>query len=512
MMAGLLLGLDIGTSSIKALLAEAKGEAKILATVTVEYRHPVSQPKPDWSEQHPEDWWDGCQKAIAAICKQAGKKPADVIAVGLSGQMHGSVFLDRSGEVIRPALLWNDQRTAEQCHRIEQLAGGRAELIRMVKNPALTGYTAPKILWLREKEPKHFARLAHLLLPKDYIRFRLSGVYATEVSDAAGTLLLDVDQRQWSLPLLSKLNLDPALLPSVAESSAVTARISQLAAKQTGLRQDTPIVGGAGDQPAGAVGMGVVAPGLVSATLGTSGVIFAHAEAPVANDAGTLQSFCHAAEGQWCVFGCMLSAGGSFQWLRNTLGQAEMAAARSKKTDPYTLLIEQAAHVPVGSEGLFFLPYLTGERCPYPDPRARAGWIGLTARHTRAHLIRSVLEGISFGLKDQVELMRSSGVKVRQVRVSGGGARSAWWSQLLADVFNAEVVLTNSTEGGAYGVALLAGVGAGVFPSVSAICAKAIKITKRYKPNPKLAAGYNKLHTVYRELYADLKDTFPKMG
>ena len=508
----LLLGLDIGTSSVKGLLALVKPGAPILATVITDYQTPPRQPRTGWSEHDPEQWWTACQQTIAQLCRNAKRKPAEIRSIGLSGQMHGSVFLDRGGAVIRPALLWNDQRTTDQCARIEQAAGGRDTLIRLVKNPALTGYTAPKILWLRDREPKHFAKLAKVLLPKDYIRYRLSAATICDVSDASGTLLLDIDRRIWSTELLNRLDLPAELLPDLCESTDPSSTVNGLASRMTGIEQGVPIAGGAGDQPAGAVGNGIVSPGVVSATLGTSGVLFAHADAPVPNPQGALQSFCHAVPAKWCVFGCMLSAGGSLQWLRNNLGQPEIAAAKKLRRDAYDLLIEQAATAPPGAAGLYFLPYLTGERCPYPDPAARGGWIGLTASHNRAHLIRAVVEGITYGLKDQVELMRQGGVAVNQIRASGGGARSRWWCQLMADIFDAEIVTTTSTEGGAYGAALLAGVACGAFATIEAACAKAIRITRRWKPNAKRSAAYRRHHETYRQLYADLRNTFPRMA
>jgi xylulokinase len=374
-----LLGIDIGTSGTKTLVCDEDGT--VLATAMAE--HPISSPKPGWSEQNPEDWWQATCAATKAVLKNAKLKPADVGGIGLSGQMHGSVFLGDGTAALRPALLWNDQRTAEQCATIEQKAGGREALIELVANPALTGFTAPKILWLRENEPKTYAKVKHILLPKDYVRLRMTGEYATEVSDASGMLLLDVKNRTWSDKLLSLLEIDKATLGKLYESQEVTGTLHEEAAKALGLKAGIPVVGGAGDQAAGAVGNGIVSAGIVSATLGTSGVVFAHADQPTRDPMGRVHTMCHAVPGKWCVFGCMLSAGGSFQWLRNTLGQDEVAEARKKKVDPYELLILQAETAPPGCEGLFFLPYLTGERCPHPDPLARGGWVGLTARTTR---------------------------------------------------------------------------------------------------------------------------------
>ncbi len=507
----LLCGIDIGTSATKTLLCT--GEGRVLATASVEY--PVYAPRPGWSEQEPTDWWKATVKGIAAVCRKARKKPDQITAIGLSGQMHGSVFVDRSGKSLRRALLWNDQRTARECAKIEELAGGRAALIGMVSNVALTGFTAPKILWVRKHDPRAYARTHKVLLPKDYIRLCLTGEYASEVSDASGTLLLDVRNRCWHQGLLDRLSIASDLLPPVFESTQVSGQVSAAAAKATGLKPGTPVVGGAGDQPAGAVGNGIVRAGIVSATMGTSGVVFAHSDVPVPNDAGNLQSFCHAVPGKWCVFGCMLSAGGSLQWLRNTLLTDEVRAAYKAKGDPgklYPKMIAEAAKAPPGSEDLLFLPYLTGERCPYADPEARGAWVGLTVRHNRSHLIRAVLEGITFGMRDQIELMRAGGVPIREVRASGGGAASAFWRQMQADMYQAKVVTINTQEGGALGVALLAAVGTGVYASVPEACGAVIKIAGTLRPQRRTALAYDRLYPRYRSLYPALRPEFQRIA
>ena len=504
-----LLGIDIGTSGTKTLICDVEG--KVLATAMAE--HPIYSPRPGWSEQNPEDWWGAVVKATAAVMRKARVKPAQIQGIGLSGQMHGSVFLGDGPRPIRPALLWNDQRTAKQCADITSRAGGREALIELVANPALTGFQAPKILWLRENEPKNFEKTRHVLLPKDYIRYRMTGEYATEVSDASGTLLLDVVNRAWSDKLLSLLQLDKSLLPAkVHESFEITGTLSREGAKALGLNPGTPVVGGAGDQAAGAVGNGIVNTGIISATLGTSGVVFAHADSPTRDPLGRVHTMCHAVPGKWCVFGCMLSAGGSFQWFRNHLADAEVALAKKKRIDPYELLVAAAESAPPGSEGLFFLPYLTGERCPHPDPNARGGWIGLTARATRATLIRSLLEGVTFGMRDAIEIMNRMGVSISQVRATGGGARSAFWRQLQADIYKHPIVLTNASEGPAYGVALLAGVGTGAWKSVEEACRKSIKQIARVAPAKKSSALYDRSYAVYTRLYGDLKDRFNDMA
>ncbi|HUB24894.1 MAG TPA: xylulokinase [Tepidisphaeraceae bacterium] len=502
-----LLGIDIGTSGTKTLLCDQAG--KVLATAMAE--HPISAPKPGWSEQNPEDWWQAAGMAVKAVLKKAKMK--DVRAIGLSGQMHGSVFLAGDGpRPLRPALLWNDQRTAEECAEIESAAGGRAALIELVANPALTGFTAPKILWVRRHEPRVYEKTRHILLPKDYIRYRLTGQYATEVSDASGTLLLNVAKRQWSSELLSLLQIDPALMPRLHESPEITGELTPQGAAHLGLRAGIPVVGGGGDQAAGAVGNGIVRPGVVSATLGTSGVVFAHSDLPTRDPQGRVHTMCHAVPGKWCVFGCMLSAGGSFQWFRNHLAADELARAKKKRIDPYDLLVAEAAGAPAGSNGLFFLPYLTGERCPHPDPSARGGWIGLTSRTTRSMMIRSLLEGVTFGMRDALEIMKSMSIPVSQIRASGGGARSAFWRQLQADIYDRPIVLTSVSEGPAYGVALLAGVGTGVFKSVEEACASAIHQRQTIRPRAKSARRYEQSYATYSKLYSSLKDRFAEMA
>ena len=503
-----LLGIDIGTSGTKTLVCDQRG--KVLATATAV--HPIFTPKPGWSEQNPQDWWKATCAATKAVLSKAKVKPADVKGIGLSGQMHGSVFLADGPKPLRRALLWNDQRTAEQCAQITEKAGGREALIELVANPALTGFTAPKILWVRQHEPQVYAQTKHILLPKDYIRYLMTGEYATEVSDASGTLLLDVVGRTWSDRLLGLLEIDKSLLPRVYESPEVSGNLTAPAAQQMGLVEGISVVGGGGDQAAGAVGNGIVNAGIVSATLGTSGVVFAHSDQPTRDPKGRVHTMCHAVPGKWCVFGCMLAAGGSFQWFRNQLGQNEVAAAKKKKVDPYELLVAEAQEAPAGCEGLFFLPYLTGERCPHPDPCARGGWIGITARTTRNMLIRSLLEGVTFGMRDAIEIMREMNIPITQVRASGGGARSKFWRQLQADIYKAPIVMTNSTEGAAYGVAILAGVGTGVWSSVEEACGKAIKQAQKIAPKPKTSGLYDRFYGEYDKLYPALKERFAAMA
>ncbi len=498
------LGIDVGTSGTKTLAIDERGT--ILASATAEY--PCDHPRPGWSEQDPELWWEATKATVGRVMDEAGLKPADVAGVGLSGQMHGSVFLDADGRVIRPALLWNDQRTAAECVEIERRAGGREALVRMVANPALTGFTAPKLLWLRNHEPRSWDRVRQVLLPKDYIRYRLTGTYATEVSDASGTLLLDVAHRRWSRELLGLLEIDPALLPPCFESPEVSAQVGAMGASATGLAAGTPVVGGGGDQPAGAVGNGIVRSGVVSATMGTSGVVFAHADELGFDPLGRLQRGCHAVPGAWHVMGVVLAAGGSFQWFRNELGKAEVAMARARGVDPYFLLTDEAALAGPGAEGLFFLPYLTGERTPHFDPDAKGAWVGLTVRHGRPHLIRSILEGASYAMRDSLELIREMGVAIEQVRASGGGARNPLWRQIQADIYGHDVHTLQSTEGPAFGAALLAQVGTGGFATVPEACDATIRLAERTAVDPRMREFYDRGYTLYRQLYRDLRGSF----
>ncbi|WP_148592700.1 xylulokinase [Aquisphaera giovannonii] len=501
------IGIDVGTSGTKTIAIDETGA--ILASASAEY--PCSYPKPGWSEQAPSLWWDATVETLKKVLASGKFKTADVAGVGLSGQMHGSVFLDDAGEVIRPALLWNDQRTAAECREIEERAGGREALVKMVANIALTGYTAPKLLWVRRHEPQNWDKVRQVLLPKDYIRYKLTGTYATEVSDASGTLMLDVANRRWSKELLGKLDLDPGILPPCYESYEVSGKVAAAASEATGLPVGTPVVGGGGDQPAGAVGNGIVRQGVVSATMGTSGVIFAHADEVGFDPQGRLQRGCHSVPGAYYTMGVVLSAGGSFQWFRNELGKAEVAAAKEQGVDPYYLLTAEAAIAGPGGEGLFFLPYLTGERAPHFDPDAKGGWIGLTVRHGRPHMIRAVLEGATYAMRDSLELIREMGVHVTQVRLSGGGARNPIWRQIQADIYGADAVTLNSTEGPAFGVALLAQVGTGGFSSVPEACDATIRTVETTPVDPKVKAFYDRGFAIYRKLYTDLKDTFKQM-
>jgi xylulokinase len=501
---GVYLGIDIGTSGTKTLAIDGSG--RILGQAMATY--PAYHPKPLWSEQDPDDWWDATVKTVRAVVKQAKLKPADIKAIGLSGQMHGSVFLDKKNQVIRRALLWNDQRTAAECDEIEKRAGGRKQLIKMVANPALTGFTAPKILWLRNNEPKNFAKLAKVLLPKDDIRRRLTGEFATEVSDASGMLLLDVVKREWSKPLLSKLELDPNLFAKCYESEEVTGKLTPETAKLLGLSTNCVVVGGAGDCAAGAVGNGIVRKGVLSTSIGTSGVVFVHSDAPQVDPEGRLHTFCHAVHGKWHMMGVTLAAGGSLQWFRNVLCETVAAVAKKSKIDVYDVLTEEAAVTPPGADGLFFLPYLAGERTPHADSLARGAFVGLTMMHTRGHMVRAILEGVTYSLRDCLAIIEEQGVAVKQVRASGGGAKSAFWRQMQADVFGKSVVTMAADEGPGYGVALLAAVGAGEFKDVVEACDATVKTTSETKTNAAARKRYDAGFPLYQKLYRSLRDDF----
>lgn len=502
------LGIDIGTSGTRVLAVQETG--RILTSATGSY--PLSSPRPGWSEQDPADWWRATRESIQSVLAQGKFAPADVKGIGLSGQMHGSVFLNRQQQVIRPALLWNDQRTAAECEEIERHAGGRSALIQMVANPALTGFTAPKILWLRNHEPQNYEQLAQVLLPKDYIRFCLTGEYATEVSDASGTLLLDVKHRCWSRELLSRLEIDPALLPKVYESEEVSGVLRREIAQQLGLPAGIPVVGGGGDQAAGAIGNGIVSPGVISATMGTSGVVFAYSDQVQVDAQGRVHTFCHAVRGKWHVMGCVLSAGGSLQWYRNQLGQVEQATAAAMGIDPYEILSAEAAQAVPGCEGLYFLPYLTGERSPHADPEARGAWIGLTLRHGRSHLVRSVMEGATYAMRDCLEVIQEMQIPIGEIRLSGGGGRSEFWRQLQADIYGHSVVTINAEEGPAFGAALLAAAGTRTFKDVVEACQATIRAVSHTAPNESHVARYNACYPLYQKLYRSLKDDFAAIG
>lgn len=494
----ILLGLDISTTGAKALLLNEAGEVVNSATSPLT----LSTPRPLWSEQAPEDWWAGISRSIRRALSEARLPSSEISAIGLTGQMHGLVLLDKNGEVLRPAILWNDQRTGKQCDEIRARLG-KDRLIQITGNDALTGFTAPKILWVQQNEPEIWSKTHHILLPKDFIRYKLTGEFAVDKAGGAGTILFDLKTRTWSEEVTTALNIPLALLPPTFEGPEITGRISPEAAAETGLMAGTPVVGGGGDQAAQAVGVGAVQPGIIALTLGTSGVVFAATEEPLIEPEGRLHAFCHAVPNRWHFMGVMLSAAGSLQWYRDTFFP----------NSDFDELVSEAGSAPLGCEGLLFLPYLTGERTPHPDPLARGAFVGLTIRHGRGHITRAVLEGVSFGIKDSFELIRASGVgAIEQVRISGGGARSATWRQIMANVLGAELVTVNTTEGAAFGAALLAGVGAGLYASVPEACQATIQITGRTRPDREATAEYEGFYERYRALYPALASEFKEMA
>jgi xylulokinase len=487
------LGIDTSTTATKALLMDERGE--VVGVAAAEY--PFETPYPLWSEQDPALWWDATVKSIRKVLADTGLSGDQIQGVGLTGQMHGLVILDKNGEVLRPSILWNDQRTGAQCDQIRARLG-KEKLIQITGNDALTGFTAPKILWVHDQEPEIYAKIAHILLPKDYVRYKLTGEFAMDRAGGSGTILFDLRQRTWSTEVLEALEINPTWLPPTFEGTEVTGVISKKTAEATGLKAGTPVMGGGGDQAAAAVGTGAVEAGIISISLGTSGVVFATMDTPAIEPGGRLHAFCHSVPGKWHFMGVMLSAAGSLRWHRDTFAPGE----------DYGDLVAKAADIPAGSDGLIFLPYLTGERTPYPDPLARGAFIGLTVRHALPHMTRAVLEGVSFGLRDIFELIKNAGLEnINQVRVTGGGARSPLWRQILADILNVELVTLSSEEGAAFGAALLAATGAGTFKSVPEACEQVIQVTGRTVPGGN-AETYQKIYPLYRGLYPALSPTF----
>jgi xylulokinase len=504
-----IVAFDIGTTSTRCILIDRSG--KLIASA--EKGYPMDTPRAGWAEQDPDNWWKAAVHTIKEVLSESKIDPEDILAIGLSGQMHGSIFLDGEGNVIRPAILWCDQRTSSQCQKIYDIFGGEEEFIKLSYNKALNGFTAPKILWLAEVEPDNYKRLFKILLPKDYIRFKLSGIYATEVSDASGTILLDIKKRKWSDEIISGLSIDKNLLPDVYESTQVSSYVSKEAARLTGLKQGTPIVGGAGDQAGGAVGSGIVYEGVISDYLGTSGVVFAHADKPVYDPKGRLHSFCHAVEGSWHLMGVTLSAAGSYKWYYDTFGiGSNNSSDNGSELSGYSLLDKKAEKAPPGSEGLIFLPYLFGERTPYADPNARGVFFGISYSHDRTHFARSVLEGVAYSQLDCLNLMKDLGIASDKVVLFGGGARSVLWRQIISDIFNTRIVTLNVEEGPSYGAAILAGVGIGVYKSVRDAVKNIINEVSDTHPIPSNSEEYNKHYRVYRKLYQNLREDFKKLS
>lgn len=498
-----LLGIDLGTSGTKTVLFDTTG--KVLASHTVEY--PLYQPQNGWAEQDPRDWWHAVKETVNAVLHQSGVSSDAIKGIGLSGQMHGLVMLDKGGNVLRNAIIWCDGRTGAECDEITA-AVGKEKLISITANPALTGFTASKILWVRKHEPEIYEKCAHILLPKDYIRYMLTGEYATEVSDASGMNLMDIPGRKWSGEVLSALQIDPALMGTMYESTDVTGAVTQEAAQATGLKAGTIVVGGAGDNAAAAVGTGVVETGKAFTTIGTSGVIFAHSDSVTIDPEGRVHTFCAAVPGAWTVMSCTLAAGLSLQWLRNNFFTGEKEAAALMGVDAYDLLNQEAAQVPIGSDRLIYLPYLMGERSPLLDSDARGAFVGLSAIHTKRNLLRAVMEGVTFSQRHNLDVLRAMGVAPAEMLACGGGANSPLWRQMLADVYGCNVRTVASKEGPALGVAILAGVGAGVWTSVAEGCRAVIRLNPAQEPIPENARAYEPFYQIYRGLYPALKDSF----
>jgi xylulokinase len=492
------IGLDVGTSSTKGLLVDTEGN--VLAAASRDY--PLDTPKPGWTEQDPSLWWEASREILQELCHQAPTAPA---AVGLTGQMHGAVFLDACGEVIRPALLWNDQRTETQSAEIERRIGSE-QLRTITGNPALTGFQAPKILWLREHEPHHYQQISQILLPKDYIRYRLSSTFATDVSDAAGTMLLDIEQRNWSDDILRELQIPRKWMPRVYESAEICARVSVEGAGSTGLVEGTPIVAGAGDNAAAAVGSGIVEENTALVSVGTSGVVFAHTKKAMPDPKGELHCFGHAVPGSYCLMGVSLAAGGSLKWFAREFASEEAEVARRLNGDHYDLLVSEAATVPAGAEGVFFLPYLSGERTPHMDPNARAAWLGLSFRHTRSHMLRAVLEGVAFALRDSLERIEQQDTRIEKLILVGGGVSNRLWRGIISAALDKPTALQPNQGGAAFGAAVLASVGAGVHESVgTAVKAMVAPVDAFETPDRVLASDYARLYKQFTRIYPALR-------
>ncbi len=501
------IGVDIGTSGTKTVLFNALGT--VVASCTEEY--PLYQPKNGYAEQKPEDWWHAAHATIRACIEKSGVNPEEIVGVGLSGQMHGLVMLDENNSVIRPAIIWCDGRTEPECAQITELVGYE-RLIRITANPALPGFTASKIMWVKNHEPQNYEKCRHILLPKDYIRFMLTNEYATEVSDASGMQLLDVPNRCWSKELLEILGIDEALLAKVYESPEITGRITKEAAALTGLQEGTIVVGGAGDNAAAAVGTGVVKENRAFTTIGTSGVVFAHTDKPHIDPKGRVHTFCCAVPGCWHVMGVTQAAGLSLKWFRDNFCAAEMQTAAQMGVDPYYLMDKEAATVPIGANKLLYLPYLMGERTPHLDAKARGVFFGLSAIHGRKEMLRAVMEGVSYSLRDCLEICREMKIDVTDMMACGGGGSSPLWRQMLADLYHCPVKTASSKEGPALGVAILAMVGAGLYQSVPEACDAIIKTDKIQQPVEENMPQYDRYYALYRRLYPSLKEDFAALS
>lgn len=505
-MKNLLLGIDIGTTGSKAVLIDPKGN--IIAHSTKEY--PIYIPRPNWSEQNPEDWWKATIKSIREVLSKSYINPKNIAGIGLTGQMHGLVLLDNKNNVLRNCILWNDQRTTKECEQIDKIVG-KKRMIKIAGKPVLPSFTAGKILWIKNNEPHIYKGIAHILLPKDFVRYRLTDKIGMDVTDASGTCLFDVAKRKWSDEIINALKLKRDWLAQIYESFVVCSYVSKEAGKLTGLTPGTPVIAGAGDQSAQAIGTGIYAPGIVSVTIGTSGVVFAAIDKYQYDKTGKLHTYCHSVSNMWHVMGVMLSAGGSLRWFKDSLYKNEKDYAEKKGIDIYDLITKEAENIPPGADGLIFLPYLSGERTPHPDPYARGVFFGLSLKHDCAHMARAVIEGITFGLRDCLELLKNLGIKFNRVRISGGGAKSLLWRKIMADIFNLDIVTVNSTQGAAFGAALLAGIGTGIYKDTKEACMETIHETGITRPG-KNTEIYQKYYTEYKTLYPVLKNNFKNLS
>ena len=497
------LGVDLGTSGTKTVLFDKQGRA--IASASREY--PLDQPRNGWAEQDPECWWQAARETIRQVIGESGVAPAQIRGLGISGQMHGLVLLDENGQVLRKAILWCDGRTQQECDEITRIVG-RERLIRITANPALTGFTAGKVLWVRRHEPEIWKQVRHILLPKDYVRFRLTGEYGSEMSDASGTNLLDVPRRCWSGAMLDALDLDATLLPPLMESSDAAGTVTSRAAEETGLQPGTVVAAGAGDNAAAAVGTGVVTVGKAFATIGTSGVVFAHADQVQIDPKGRVHTFCAAVPGAYTVMSCTLAAGLSLKWFRDQFCQAECQTAAQMGEDPYTLMSQEAAQSPIGANRLVYLPYLMGERSPLLDADARGAFIGLSGIHARRDLLRAVMEGVIYSMRQNLEVLRGMGIAPAEMRACGGGARSPFWRQMMADVFALPVRTVKNTEGPALGAAILGGVAAGLYADIPSACAALIQENEPQLPDVQRHVDYEKYYDLYVSLYPALKDAY----
>jgi xylulokinase len=500
-----LIGLDIGTTGVKGILVNEEGQTRASATEN----YSLSTPKPNWAEQDPEDWWSATTGVLKQLTAPIGGKGSDVKGIGFSGQMHSLVLLDRDAKVLRPSILWCDTRTHKECEWINKMIG-RDTLRSLVGNPALEGFTLPKILWVRDNEPQVYERIARVLLPKDFIRYRLTGEFSTEVSDAAGTLLFDVAKRQWSEPMLEKVSLPSSWFPKVFESVDVCGTVSRSGSNETHLPEGIPVVGGGADNACGAVGSGVVKEGRILAGIGTSGIVLAHSAIVRGDPEMRAHTFCHSVPHTWYVMGVILMAGGALRWYKDTFCASEIELAEKEGRDVYDVITQEAESVSPGSEGLFFLPYLNGERTPHGSASARGAFVGATIRHEKKHFSRSVLEGVTFAMRDSLEIVKRLGIPLDQIRLTGGGAKSRFWRQLQADIYGHEVALVNSTAGPAFGAALMAGVGAGMYPDLAEVSEVLVKVTETLAPTAR-SSLYDEQYRTFRALYPALSTSFERI-